>query len=148
MCRPSFFFWPCIIFAAFLRQLCTCRIMMCLFAQELMIYKCVLKKCSISKSVWKCCVPVYIEMVRKITASHISFIAASIASKGFALYGCICTDTFKKYTFFGMGVRRHYFYPDMKESHSWGVILLFLYAVWCIVKNRRLGSVSKGFSNY
>ena len=47
--------------------------------------------------------PVYIEMPRKITASHILFIAVALTSKGFVLYGCICTHTFKKYTFFGNG---------------------------------------------
>ena len=101
--------------------------MMWLFAQERIIYNCVLKKCSISKSVWKCCVPVYIEMPRKITASHISFIAVSITSKGFALNGCICTHTFK-------------------NTPLWGVILFLLY--WCTVTYRRLGSFSKGFINY
>ena len=36
--------------------------------------------------------------------------------------------------------------PRYEKSYLWGVILLLLY--WCVVKYRRLGSVSKYFMNY
>ena len=49
--------------------------------------------------------PLYIEMSRKVTVSQILFIAVPITSKGFALYGFICTTATLKKCIFGNGGR-------------------------------------------
>ena len=72
-------------------------------------------------SVWKCCMPVYIEMPRKITASHILFVAVSITtSKGFALYGCLCTHTFKYKFFWGEWGWGGITFTQLWKNHIYG----------------------------
>ena len=93
----------------------------------------------------------YIEMPRKITASHILFVDVSVTtSKGFALYGC--THSFE-YKFWGKRDGTALLSPSLERITFMGGYNIVAELVYCeiqkcIVKYRRLGSVSKGFIDY